>query len=205
MIQLLNVLGIYSPVFLAMAVFLASLFVGKVANGLFYLAWIFILTFVRILVNHLASSMSSTASTTSSTEMGEHARCDALGLGWGQGWIYPIYVLSISFFYFSVPMFLIQKINYSVLLTLLIAWVGTSFLLYGYQNCRFSAQEYLGNAVGGAGLGTLVAFGMYASPMRDALYFTPSSSSSSSSTGGTKKQTFRCAVSPTGEILSPKG
>lgn len=186
MVPILNLMAIYSPVFLAISVFLASILIDKVGNGLLYLGIIFVLTGVRMLINHLSRSPGATAETID---------CDAKGLGWGQGWIYPVFVWSISFFYFSIPMFLAQQIHYPILLTLIIGWIGTSWLLYGQEQCSFGVQEYLGNAVGGAGLGALVAFGLYASSWRDLLYFTPHGTSKQP-----KKQTFRCAVSPTGEI-----
>ena len=104
-----NTISFYSPIIISISILIFSIFIGYLGKGFFYLFWILVITFLRIgLLWMIPGTNPNPKYINSLCESGNFLPYDNV--------TYSTYILSFTFFYLTMPMYISNNINYVVLI-----------------------------------------------------------------------------------------
>jgi hypothetical protein len=190
--NLIIALTFYSPIIITTSILILSLFSGAIGKGLFFIFWILVITALRIFIMWLIPNNSVTPSYMNPVcNTGNFLPYDNV--------TYSIFILCFSFFYFATPMFILNNINYLVVLFFIVYIVFDIFVKMS-NRCVLSFRTMFGDIIGGGGLGALIATLIYSSPIRSYLFINEISSNKQVCSMSSKQQ-FKCAVYKNGELI----
>jgi len=190
---LVNTLSFFSPIIISCSVLIFSIFSLAIGKGLFYIYWLLVATFIRIGILWLIPG--SNPKPTYKNQVCSNG--DFLPY---DNTTYSLFVLSFTFFYFTLPMYISNNINYLVII-FFITYIVFDILIKMSNYCIESSINVFGDIVAGAGLGASISAFIYSSPMSNYL-FTNELSSNKETCSMPSKQTFKCSVYKNGELVN---
>lgn len=193
-------LSFYSPLIVSFAVFALTIFTSTLDKSFVYFLWIFVITFIRILVlkginyDKIVTQINPICLTGLSEIIVPKDTC------------FSIYLLSFTLVYFVLPMVLISvqnnvnAVNYGVIgffLTYLGLDIFVKFSLY----CVPNYKHLLANVCGGIFLGALISgIIMYGTQLKKYLFINNINSDKQICTQPSKQQ-FKCKVYKDGTLI----
>ncbi len=199
--NIFNSLSFYSPIIICVSIVVFSMFTATMEKALVFFAWIFMITFVRIILfKGLGSNVADIPEicTTGLTEM--FIPKDVT---------YSVYVLSFTLMYFLMPMIMVSvqsktnAVNYGVL-AFFVAYIVLDLFIKKSLMCipGFFNVTVITNVLGGLFLGALIAgLIMYGTALKPYLYINEINSNKEVCSMPSK-QTYRCNVFKNGELVS---
>lgn len=188
--NLIVTLAFYSPIIITTSILILSLFSGAIGKGLFFIFWILVITAFRIFIMWLLPKNQS---------IPLNPVCNTGNFLPYDNVTYSIFILCFSFFYFATPMFILNNVNYLVVLFFIVYILFDIFVKMS-NRCVLSFRTMFGDIIGGSGLGALVASLIYSSPIRSYLFINEISSNKQVCSMSSKQQ-FKCAVYKNGELI----
>jgi hypothetical protein len=192
-IDLSSALFAFSPIIVPASILLFSAYSMSMSKGLLYLFFLIVFSGLRVLLYWLLQDEKSVNPDLPSI-------CTAGSFLPYDKATYSIYILTFSMAYLLMPMLMADNVNYLIILffTIYIAYV---LLFNTLKSCYTSLVDTIVNLVGGYGLGSLIAFLIYISPMKNFL-FVNELASTREVCSQPKQQTFRCSLFRNGELVS---
>jgi hypothetical protein len=199
--KIFNSLSFYSPIIICVSIVVFSMFTATMEKALVFFAWIFMITFVRIILfKGLGSNVAEIPEicTTGLTEM--FIPKDVT---------YSVYILSFTLMYFLMPMIMVSvqsktnAVNYGVL-AFFVAYIVLDLFIKKSLMCipGFFNVTVITNVLGGLFLGALIAgLIMYGTALKPYLYINEINSNKEVCSMPSK-QTYRCNVFKNGELVS---
>lgn len=196
-------LSFYSPIIICVSIVLFSMFTATMEKAFVFFVWIFIITFIRIIVfKGFKSSEDSVI-----------AIPDICLTGLSELFIpkdvtYSTYILTFTMMYFITPMVMISKqnkinaLNYGVL-AFFIAYIVLDLFIKNSLSCipGFFSSLVIGDILSGVFLGGVIAgVIMYGSNLKSYLYINEINTNKEVCSMPSKQQ-FRCNVYKNGEIV----
>ena len=195
-------LSFYSPIIICVSIVLFSMFTVTMNKAFVFFIWVFIITFIRIIVfkGFLKDVSTQQLPTICSTGLSEiFVPKDVL---------YSTYLLTFTMMYFMVPMVMISVqnnvniINYGVL-AFFICYIGIDIFIKNKLLCipgNFS-KNVLGNILSGMFLGGVIAgLIMYGSQLKGYLYINEINNNKEVCSMPSKQQ-FKCKVYKDGTLV----
>ena len=196
-------LSFYSPIIICVSIVLFSMFTATMEKAFVFFVWIFIITFIRIIVFKGLKSGNDPAI----------ALPEVCVTGLSQLFIpmdvtYSTYILTFTMMYFITPMVMISKqnkinaLNYGVL-AFFIAYIVLDLFIKNSLSCipGFFSSLVIGNVLSGLFLGGIIAgVIMYGSNLKSYLYVNEINANKEVCSMPSKQQ-FRCSVFKNGEIV----
>ena len=170
-----------------------SIFSLSVGKGIFYIYWLLVVTFIRIAILWVIPG-------TNPNPTYQNEICSSANFLPYDNTTYSLFVLSFTFFYFTVPMFISNNINYFVVI-FFISYIIFDILIKMSLSCIKSSINLFGEIIGGGGLGAAIAALIYSSSINNYL-FTNEISSNKQTCSMPSKQSFKCSVYKNGELVS---
>jgi hypothetical protein len=198
--NLLYSLSFYSPIITIISVLLFSIFTGSLVKATWYYLWIFVITFLRILLFKATGYSDQSIPDICSTGLTE--------IFIPKDVTYSTYLLSFTLMYFFLPMVMVSKqsnvnvINYGVL-GFFIAYIVLDLFIKNTLNCipSFFSKLVLGNIVSGLFLGGVIAgIFMYGSNLKGYLFINEINNNKEVCSMPSKQQ-FKCSVYKNGELV----
>lgn len=200
--KIFNSLSFYSPIIICVSIIVFSIFTSTIEKALVFFLWIFIITFIRIIIFKGFSSGVvediPEICTTGLTEM--FIPKDVT---------YSIYILTFTMMYLLMPMIMIsvQKnvnaINYGIL-SFFIVYIMLDLFIKKSLTCipTLLSVGVITNILSGLFLGGLIAgLIMYGTAMKSYLYINEMNTNKEVCTMPSK-QSFKCSVFKNGELIS---
>lgn len=193
-IDLASALFAFSPIIVPASILLFSAYSMSMSKGLLYLFFLIVFSGFRVLLYWLLQGDGK------SVAPDLPAICSAGSFLPYDKSTYSIYILTFSMAYLLMPMLMADNVNYLIILffTVYIAYI---LLFNTLKSCYTSLVDTLVNLVGGYGLGSLIAFLIYISPMKNFLFLNELASTREICSQP-KQQTFRCSLFRNGELVS---
>jgi len=199
-------LSFYAPLIMTTSILTFSMFSSSLEKGAVYLLWIFIITFLRIIVLRIIQS-------TQKTRVPVDPLPAICSTGLTDIFIpnditYSTYILSFTMFYFVMPMIMVSNegntnaMNYYVI-GFFIAYIILDLFIKKTLSCVSSlfSVNIFADIVSGVGLGAVIAGPiMYGTTLRNYLFINEVNSNNEVCTMPTKQQ-FRCNVYKNGELV----
>lgn len=196
-------LSFYSPIIICVSIVLFSMFTATIEKAFVFFIWIFIITFIRIIVFKGLKSGNDSAI----------ALPEVCVTGLSQLFIpmdvtYSTYILTFTMMYFITPMVMISKqnkinaLNYGVL-AFFIGYIVLDLLIKNSLSCipGLFSSLVIGNILSGLFLGGVIAgVIMYGSNLKSYLYINEINTNKEVCSMPSKQQ-FRCNVYKNGEIV----
>jgi hypothetical protein len=198
--NLLYSLSFYSPIITIISVLLFSIFTGSLVKATWYYLWIFVITFLRIILFKATGYSDQSIPDICSTGLTEIFIPKDVS--------YSTYLLSFTLMYFFLPMVLVSKqsnvnvINYGVL-GFFIAYIVLDLFIKNTLHCipSFFSKLVLGNIVSGLFLGGVIAgIFMYGSNLKGYLFINEINNNKEVCSMPSKQQ-FKCSVYKNGELV----
>ena len=198
--NILNSMSFYSPIIISVSIIVFSMFIGVIDKALVFFVWIFIITFLRIIVFR-------------GLQIGDRDIPQICLTGLTEIFIpkditYSTYILSFTMMYFLMPMIMISKqkninaINYGVL-AFFIAYIVLDLFIKKSLLCipSFVSSFVIGDVLSGLFLGALVSgIIMYGSAMKKYLYINEINGNNEVCSMPSKQQ-YKCRVFKDGELV----
>lgn len=199
--NIFNSLSFYSPIIICVSMLVFSMFTGTIDKLFVFFIWIFIITFLRIIVFKGIKTTS------------QHPIPDICLTGLSQMFIpkdvtYSTYILTFTLMYLFAPMIMIstQKkvnvINYGIL-AFFISYIALDLFIKKSLFCvpKLFSGLVIGDIVSGLFLGGLISgVIMYGTTMKKYLYINEINSNKEVCSMPSKQQ-FRCAVYKDGTLI----
>ena len=192
--SLVNTLSFFAPIIIASGVLIFSLFSASVLKGLFFLFWLLVVTGARI------SLLWSLGVPTTSSTIGTNPVCLSGEFLPYDNSTYSVFVLCFTFFYFTMPMFLSDNINYIVLI-FFISYILFDIAIKKANACILNPVSLIGDIIGGGGLAVAIVSLIYSTPVSKYLFINEINTNKEIC-NMPSKQTFRCSVYKNGELVS---
>jgi hypothetical protein len=190
--SLANSLSFLSPVIVATGVLIFALFSASFLKGLFFLFWLLVATATRIAFLWMIGAPPLAATTNPVCTSGDFLPYDNT--------TYSTFALCFTFFYFTMPMYISDNVNY-VVLTFFLSYIMFDIAIKLTNACYPSVASVLGEILAGGGLAALIVSLLYNSPIGNYL-FTNEVNTNKEVCNMPTKQTFRCSVYKNGELVS---
>jgi len=194
-VDLSSALFAFSPIIVPASILLFSAYSMAMGKGLLYLFFLIVFSGLRVLLYWLLQDPKAPSLTDNLPSI-----CTAGSFLPYDKATYSIYILTFSMAYMLMPMLMADNVNYLIILffTVYIAYV---LLFNTLKSCYTSLVDTIVNLVGGYGLGSLIAFLVYISPMKNYLFINELASTREVCSQP-KQQTFRCSVFSNGKLVS---
>ena len=193
-------LSFYSPIIILISVLLFSIFTESIYKVAWYYLWIFVITFLRVILFK-------------STGYSEESIPEICSTGLTNIFIpkdvtYSTYILSFTMMYFFFPMVMVSNqskinvINYGVL-AFFIAYIMLDLFIKSSLHCipSFFSKLIIGNIVSGLFLGGVIAgIIMYGSNLKGYLFINEVNNNKEVCSMPSKQQ-FKCSVYKNGELV----
>lgn len=201
--EIFNSLSFYSPIIICFSIILFSMFSGTMEKAMVFLIWIFIITFIRIIVFTGFSSKNS-----SEKDIPSICLTGLTQLFIPKDVTYSTYILTFTMMYFVVPMLMVSKqnkvnvVNYRVL-GFFIAYIVLDLFIKNSLSCipGIFSSLIIGNVLSGMFLGAVIAgVFMYGSNLKGYLYINEINNNKEVCSMPSKQQ-FKCSVYKNGELV----
>ncbi len=200
--NMINSLSFYSPLIICVSIIVFSMFTATMEKAFVFFGWIFVITFLRIIVFKGIGSNSS----------GDNIP-DICLTGITQIFIpkditYSTYILSFTLMYFLMPMILLSNqsntnvMNYGVL-AFFIAYIALDLFIKKSLSCipAFFSTLVVGDILSGLFLGGIVSGTiMYGTTLKGYLYINEINSNKEVCSMPSKQQ-FKCKIFKNGELV----
>lgn len=204
--NLLYSLSFYAPLIVTVSILVFSIFSSSLEKAGVYLLWIFVITFLRVIIMKLIQ-MSQKSSIPQ--QVPEICLTGLTQIFIPQDITYSTYILCFTMFYLIMPMIMVSSqshtdsMNY-VVMAFFIAYILFDLFIKKTLACipsLFSVSVF-GDIISGCGLGALIAGPlMYGTSLRSLLYINELNSNKEVCSMKSKQQ-FRCSVYKNGELVS---
>ena len=201
-INIFNSLSFYSPIIICFSIILFSMFTGTMEKAFVFFIWIFIITFLRIIVfKGLKSDNSHVIPNICLTGLSE--------LFIPKDVTYSTYILTFTMMYFIMPMIMvstqnkINAMNYGVL-SFFIGYIALDLFIKNSLSCipGFFSTLVFGDVLSGLFLGSVIAgLIMYGSTLKKYLYINEVNNNKEVCSMPSKQQ-FKCSVYKNGTLVS---
>jgi len=201
--DIFNSLSFYSPIIICVSIVVFSMFTATIEKSMVFFVWIFIITFVRIIVfKGLSSSKEPTM------EIPQKCLIGLNELFIPKDVTYSTYILTFTMMYFITPMIMVSKqnninaINYGVL-AFFIAYIALDLFIKNSLACipGFFSSLVIGNILSGLFLGGVISgLIMYGSTLKSYLYINEVNTNKEVCSMPSKQQ-FRCSVYKDGTLV----
>jgi len=200
--NIFNSLSFYSPLIICVSVVVFSMFTATMEKAFVFFMWIFVITFLRIIVFKGIGTKSQ-----------ENNIPDVCLTGLTQIFIpkditYSTYILSFTLMYFLMPMIMLSTqsktnaINYGVL-AFFIAYIGLDLFIKKSLSCipKILSTLVIGDILSGVFLGGIISgLIMYGTTLKSYLYINEINSNKEVCSMPSKQQ-FKCRVFKNGELV----
>jgi len=197
-------LSFYSPIIICVSIITFSMFTSTIEKSIVYFVWIFIITFIRIIVFKGLSSFSKD----SSIEISQKCLTGLSELFIPKDVTYSTYILTFTMMYFITPMIMVSKqnninaINYGIL-AFFIAYIVLDLFIKNSLECipGFMSKLVIGNILSGIFLGAVISgLIMYGTNLKSYLYINEVNTNKEVCSMPSKQQ-FRCSVYKDGTLV----
>jgi len=205
--NIFNSLSFYSPLIICVSVIVFSMFTATMEKAFVFFVWIFIITFLRIII---FKGLDATKSSQSSvTEIPNICMTGLTQIFIPQDVTYSTYILTFTLMYFLMPMIMLSKqnninaINYGVL-AFFISYIALDLFIKRSLMCipSFMSSLVIGNILSGLFLGGVIAgLIMYGSTLKPYLYINEVNNNKEVCSMPSKQQ-FKCRLFKNGELVS---
>jgi hypothetical protein len=195
-------LSFYAPLIITVSILVTSIFAGVLGKGLYFLFWIFIISFIRIFIIYLFNGKSISIAIPEQCMVSSPLPLSTP--------TYSTFILTFTLAYLMLPSIMLQKqtkvdtINY-VLLMFLLSYIVLDLLVKQNLGCigmnRNSMSAILSEVLGGLGLGSFISALTYNSGIRSNLFITELTKNKEICSMPSK-QKFKCSVYKNGELVS---
>jgi hypothetical protein len=201
MMNIFNSLSFYSPIIICVSIVVFSMFTSTIEKSFVFFMWIFVITFIRIIVFKGLSSGKV-------TEIPPICLTGLSELFIPKDVTYSTYILSFTMMYFIMPMIMISvqnkinAINYGVL-AFFIAYIALDLFVKTSLSCvsGIFSGLVIGDILSGLSLGCIVAgLIMYGSTLKGYLYINEINSNKEVCSMPSKQQ-FKCRVFKDGTLI----
>jgi hypothetical protein len=198
-------LSFYSPLIITTSIIVFSLFSSSLEKGLLFLLWLFVITFLRVIILKIVQMSMKTV---------PHTLPPICLTGLTDIFIpndvtYSTYVLAFAMFYFIMPMIMvsaqsnINAMNYYVL-AFFIAYIAFDLFIKCSLLCipTIISVNILSELIAGMGLGAIIAGPiMYGTSLRNMLFINEVNSNKEVCSMPSK-QKFKCSLYKNGELIN---
>jgi hypothetical protein len=201
--NILNSLSFYSPIIICVSIVLFSMFTSTMEKAFVFFVWIFIITFIRIIVfkgfktnpNFVPNEMPNICLTGLSE------------LFIPQDITYTTYMLTFTMMYLITPMLMVSKqhniniINYGIL-GFFLAYIALDLFIKSQLNCiRLFSSLVIVDILSGLFLGAVISgIIMYGSTLKSYLYINEINNNKEVCSMPSKQQ-FKCRVFKDGTLI----
>jgi len=199
---ILNPLSFYSPLIVCIGVFFFSVLTGTISKSFVFILWIFVITFIRIILFKGFNSNDNTV-------IPKACNVGLTSMFISQDVTYSTYILSFTMMYFITPMIMISRqhninvINYGVL-AFFIAYICEDLFIKNSLFCipGVFSKLVIGNILAGLFLGALISgIIMYGTAgLKNYLFINEISNNKDVCTMPSKQQ-FKCRVFKDGTLV----
>jgi hypothetical protein len=201
--NIFNSLSFYSPIIICVSIVVFSMFTSTIEKAFVFFIWIFIITFIRIIVFKGLSS--------GKEQFDEIPNICLTGLSEifiPKDVTYSVYILTFTMMYFIVPMIMvsaqnnINAMNYGVL-SFFIGYIVLDVFIKSSLSCvpGFFSKNIIGNVLSGCFLGGVIAgLIMYGSNLKSYLYINEINTNKEVCSMPSKQQ-FKCRVFKDGTLV----
>lgn len=200
--NIFNTLSFYSPIIICVSIIVFSMFTATMEKAFVYFIWLFIITFIRIIVFKGFSLAKE------QTPINPICLTGLSELFIPKDVTYSIYILTFTMTYLIVPMIMVsaQKsvnvMNYGIL-AFFVAYIALDIFVKQSYSCipGFFSKLVMGDILSGMFLGGVVAgLIMYGSNLKSYLYINEINSNKEVCSMPSKQQ-FRCNVFKNGTLV----
>jgi hypothetical protein len=191
-------LSFYSPIIICFSIFLFSMFTGSMVKAFVLFVWIFIITFLRIIVLK-GKQIDNQIPKICSTGLTEYFI--------PQDITYSTYLLTFIMMYFIAPMIMVSiqnnvnAMNYGVLAFFICYIALDLFIKNSYSCIQLFSRRVIGDILSGIFLGTFIAgILMYGSNLKSYLFINEINSNKEICSMPSKQQ-FKCNVYKDGTLV----
>ena len=204
--NIFNSLSFYSPLIICVSVVVFSMFTATMEKAFVFFVWIFIITFLRIIVFKGIDSTKS--SQDAASQIPNICMTGLSQIFIPQDVTYSTYILTFTMMYFLMPMILLSKqssinaMNYGVL-AFFISYISLDLFIKKSLTCipSFFSSLVIGNIISGLFLGGVIAgLIMYGSSLKPYLYINEVNTNKEVCSMPSKQQ-FRCSIYKNGELV----
>ena len=191
------IFSFYSSIIILSSIFIYSIFLGQALNGFIYIFWLFFVTMLRMGILHIfGETPESVMFHSPDTLCGTGNIIPFANISYGS------FIFIFSFFYLAMPMFISNNINYYLLLFFIVYFIFDILIKVSNSciNSQKAASFFIGDVLGGGGLGAAVSTLMYSSSLQKYLFIN-TGGSSQEICSMPSKQTFKCSVYKNGELV----
>lgn len=201
--NIFNSLSFYSPIIICVSIIVFSMFTASMEKAFVFFVWIFIITFIRIIVFKGFKSSDSPA-----IAIPEVCLTGLSELFIPMDVTYSTYILTFTMMYFITPMVMVSTqnkvnaLNYGVL-AFFIAYIVLDLFIKNTLSCipGIFSRLVIGDVLSGLFLGGVISgIIMYGSSLKSYLYINEINTNKEVCSMPSKQQ-FRCNVYKNGEIV----
>ena len=201
--NIINSLSFYAPIIICVSIVAFSMFTATMEKAMVFFVWIFLITFIRIIIFKGLSSDNGLL-----TELDPRCLTGLTEIFIPRDVTYSTYILTFTMMYFITPMIMVSKqnninaINYGVL-AFFIGYIALDLFIKNSLKCvsGLFSSLVIGNVLGGMCLGAVIAgLIMYGSNMKSYLYINEVNTNKEVCTMPSKQQ-FRCNVYKDGTLV----
>ena len=205
--NILNSLTFYSPIIICFSIVLFSMFTSTMEKAFVFFVWIFIITFIRIIVFKGFKSNSNSNQNVVPNEMPNICLTGLSQLFIPQDITYSTYMLTFTMMYLITPMLMVSKqhnvniINYGIL-GFFLAYIGLDLFIKNQLNCiKMFSSLVIGDILSGLFLGGVISgIIMYGSTLKSYLYINEINTNKEVCSMPSKQQ-FKCRVFKDGTLI----
>uniref|UniRef100_A0A6C0IRV9 Uncharacterized protein n=1 Tax=viral metagenome TaxID=1070528 RepID=A0A6C0IRV9_9ZZZZ len=203
--NLIYSLSFYAPLIVTVSILIFSIFSSSLEKAGVYLLWIFVITFLRVIIMKLIQ-MSQKG--TPLPVIPEVCLTGLTHIFIPQDITYSTYILCFTMFYLIMPMIMVSSQSHSdsmnyIVMAFFIAYILFDLFIKKTLACipsLFSVSVF-GDIISGCGLGALIAGPlMFGTSLRSLLYINELNSNKEVCSMASK-QHFRCSVYKNGELV----
>lgn len=201
--NMITSLSFYAPIIICVSIITFSMFTATMEKAMVFFVWIFIITFIRIIVLKGLSSDKNPV-----IQLPQKCLTGLTEIFIPQDVTYSTYILTFTMMYFIMPMIMVSKqnninaINYGVL-SFFIAYIVLDLFIKNSLECipGFFSSIVIGNVLSGLFLGGVIAgLIMYGSNLKSYLYINEVNTNKEVCTMPSKQQ-FKCRVFKDGTLI----
>jgi len=201
--NIFNSLSFYSPIIICVSIVLFSMFTSTMEKGFVFFIWIFIITFIRIIVFKGFKLNQDFVS----NEMPNICLTGISQLFIPKDVTYSVYILTFTMMYLFTPMLMVSKqhnvniINYGIL-GFFLAYIALDLGVKYQLNCiKLVSSLVIGDVLSGLFLGGVISgIIMYGSTLKSYLYINEINTNKEVCSMPSKQQ-FKCRVFKDGTLI----
>ena len=201
--NILNSLSFYSPIIICVSIVLFSMFTSTMEKAFVFFVWIFIITFIRIIVFKGFKTNQNLAP----NEMPNICLTGISELFIPQDITYSTYMLTFTMMYLITPMLMVSKqhniniINYGIL-SFFLAYIALDLFIKNQLNCiKLFSSLVIVDILSGLFLGAVISgIIMYGSTLKSYLYINEINTNKEVCSMPSKQQ-FKCRVFKDGTLI----